>query len=173
MVFGLLGDAEIAQPDQAVVGQENIGGLDIAMDKLAFMGIIERLSHLTRDVERDPPVERALLFEAIAQGAAGVILHDHLEAVGRLDDVEDGGDVGVTQLGADARLEQKTLAVAVGGQTELQDLDRDLLVEDLVLSEVDIGETALAQDAQHFVAVAQALGQTAERIGGRGGRAAG
>ena len=89
VVPGRPGDPEVGDPDRAVLRDEEVGGLHVAVDDPARMRPVERVGRLLEPRERplrlDPP--RA---EAIGDRAARDVLHhDERQVVAALADVVD------------------------------------------------------------------------------------
>jgi hypothetical protein len=123
--LGRLGDAEVAHLHPPVLGQQDVGRLDVPVDQARGVGHRQRPRHLGGDVGGHPRVDRAVV-EPLAQGLAPHQLHDdRLDAVvaARVVDVDDrrvrelgDGDRLVPEPG-DERL--------VGREVLVQDLERD------------------------------------------------
>lgn len=114
---GGFGDAEIDQLDRAVVGDEDVGGRDIAVNDVerraigaaAFVRVVEPCRGGGDDgqaeVERHPQAAVVDRLEDGADGLAVDVLHgEEVGAVGGAPDVIDLGDVLVVEGGSEARL---------------------------------------------------------------------
>ncbi len=132
--------------------EQDVLGLDVAMDDVVAMGVIERLGHLMRDLHgidhRQPVVpgeaqpERIVLDERhnVEQQPAGLAVVVQLE------------DVGVLQAGGDLDLAQKALGTEGRAQLGAQHFDGDPALEAQVVGEKDHGHPAAANLALHGVA---------------------
>ncbi len=161
-------DAEIGHHRSAVV-QQDVLGLDVAVDDAVAVGVVERV----RDLAGDPNglVHRELLLarEPSAKALALDVRHDiENEAVG-LARVEQSEDVGVLQVGGGLDLGEEPLGAEDRGQLGAEHLERDLAVVAEVVGEVDGGHAALAQLALEAVAVGEGR-REARCVGAHGGR---
>jgi len=156
-------EAEVAEPDAAVVAEPDIPGLEIAVDDAVVVGVLEGGAQLLADVE-DPSDGQAMalgLAELPVEVSAGDVLADQVDAAVLLVDVVDGHDVGVVaeaphRLGfAPHAHEVETLGLDEG--------DRHLAIEPRVASEKDALLGALPQEARELVA---ALCERLGRLGG-------
>ena len=99
-------EAEVGDLDPAVVRQQDVLGLDVAVHEPGGVGGGERHEHRLEQVERPRRRQRALGAEHVAQGAAGHPLHHQVGGagvgVGAL--VVDGDDLGARQPSGRARL---------------------------------------------------------------------
>ena len=161
--LGGLGDAEVADLHPAVLGQQDVGGLDVAVDEAGGVGDRQRAGDLGGDVGGDPRVDLAVV-EPGAQGLAAHQLHDDgLDAVvaARVVDVDDrrvrqaGDGDGLVAEAGDERL--------VGREVLVQDLDRDGAPQHLVGAEPHLRHAAGRQQLVEPVARAQ------KRAGGDAG----
>ncbi len=164
-----LGEAEVEHLHRAVAGELDVGGLQVAVDDTALVGVLEGLGDLAGDRQRLVERQRAAR-QPIGQGRALDQLHDQ-EAerrgrVRRLEGVEHG-DARVVERGQDLGLAlEAAQPVGVGGDRLGQHLDRHLAVEPRVARPVDLAHAAGAERGEDFVgAEARAQG---ERHGGGG-----
>ena len=102
-LVGALGQAEVGEPDDPLGVEQEVRGLDVAMDHPTPVGMRERLGRLKAPASHVVELERltrSLRFaENVSQAAAvdqlhGVVMHAALAADG-----EDRHDVGVVQPG--------------------------------------------------------------------------
>ena len=96
-----LGQSEIDDFDGQLirqrVRQDQVGWLDVAVDELVFFGQHERLADLQDDGQRGGYIEGTSFFHDLLKGFAFAELHRvETGTVGRLAEVEDGGDVRVS-----------------------------------------------------------------------------
>ena len=159
------GQAEVGDLDRAVVVDDDVLGLDVAVDQALGVGLGERLQHRLEHVERGPGREQALLAQDVAQGLAGHVLHRQEDAAVVLALVEHGHHVGVRQRRARAGLAAEAGDEAlVVGEVLAHHLQRDLAVEPLVDGQVDRRHPAVGEPTEH--AVAPVEGAPDERVAG-------
>src|SRR5205085_10107513 len=72
------GEAEVGQDDSAVGMEENIAGLEIAMDDSTCMGVVECSGGLFDDGCNFTKGESAAFFQYLTQGATGNVGHDEI-----------------------------------------------------------------------------------------------
>jgi hypothetical protein len=124
------GEAEIHDLRDAFRGDEDVLGLQIAVDEAAVDAMLQRLGHLPRDLEHFALGQRPAFAEEVERRDAGDELHRvPVRAVG-LADVDDLDDVRVVELRRDPRLGDEPLRQdGVGRVLGPKDLDRDDAVE--------------------------------------------
>ncbi len=160
--------------------EEDVLGLEVAVDDARGVGGGERAADLRGDAQRARHVERALALDHHAELNALEVLHDEVHgAVGRGAGVGDVDDVRVADLGGGARLAPEPLdQVGHPAVARVQHLDRDPLADLDVLGEVDLAHPALADQLVDAVAPIDDLaaevgtvvgigGIDRERVGGR------
>ena len=114
-----LGEAEVHDLHVPLLGQHDVGGLQIAVQKPAGMGFLERLGDLSGHAQRLGERQSAVLQPAM-QRLAGDVLHHQEQRVAVFADLEDLADVRVIERGHGHRLAAQTLArVRVSGQLAL------------------------------------------------------
>ncbi len=113
--------------DQRVpFAEQDVAGLDVAMDDALTVGVVKSLGHLGGDRHCLVDRELNLRFEPLPKGLALDVRHDVVEKAGRLAGVEQGQDVRMVQAGGDLDLAQEALRTEGGRQLRVKDLDRDL-----------------------------------------------
>ena len=162
---GESGDAEVHDLHRAVLTDEDVGGLDVAVDDAGLVGVGQPVQHLQDDRhlavegERDPQAQRLEEVLPLEQ------LHgDVRRAVGVVPQVEDEHHVGVHELGHRPRLPlEAVLLLGIGGELPEHDLERDVPVEERVVGVIHHPHGSLAQGT-HDVVLADAL----RGVGARG-----
>ena len=146
-------DPEVADREAAVVVEQQVAGLDVAVDDVVAVRAVERDRGLAQPAQRDRAREPAALAQPVGDGPAGEVLHDHEGAVVVLADVVDGDDVAaVAELGGGARLAEEPAARAlVGVVGAREDLDRDEPPEELVLGGPHRGHAPVGDMPQHAI----------------------
>ena len=140
-----LGDAEVGQQQAVVLGaQEHVLRLDVAVDDPAPVGVVERGRRLPQVLARLRQAERALLAQAVVEGAPLDVGHHQVGGVVGLAVVVDGEDVGVVERGDRLRLAlEARQEVGVRGEVGVEHLDRHAPLEQQIGGEEDLGEAAL------------------------------
>ena len=125
-----LGDAEVGEQHPAVGRDQDVAGLDVAVDQAGAVRGVERAGDAGADVHRELGAEPLLLVEQLAQAlAVDELHHDGLAAV-VVDRVVDGDDVRVVQLGDGDRLATEPLGHdRIGRERRLEQLDARPAVE--------------------------------------------
>jgi hypothetical protein len=167
------GDAEVGDEGAAVV-QQDVLGLDVAVDDAALVGVVEGGCDFLGEADGVGDGELLLAGEAVAEGLAFDVGHDVVEELGadatrsfaalrmtkvRGARVEEGQDVGMLQVRGGLDLAEEALGADDGGEFGAEDLDGDLAVVLEVVGEVDGGHAALAELALEAVAVGQGGGE--------------
>ncbi len=135
--------------------EQDVLGLDVAVDHAITVGIVERVGHFTGDPHRFVDAELGLAVEFVAERLALDVGHDVVEkAVGGAG-VEQRQDVRVLEVGGGLDLDHEPLGPEHGGQLGLQDLEGHLAIVLQVLGQVDGGHAALPQLPLDPVAVGQ------------------
>ena len=151
--FGAFGDsnAEVEQLDGAIVGNHDVGRLDVAVHHAAPVRIVETAQHLNTILQHlcqghlHAPASRPQVFAAHQ-------LHHHHQLLAVVKGVVQAGDVGMVQRGKQAHLAQKTLRHLAGaGLLRQQHLQCLGPLRDDVRSLVHSAETAAAQRPDDLV----------------------
>ena len=161
-------DAEVGHQRLTVVEQDVLG-LDVAVDHPVPVGVVERGGYLDRDPDRlgdgelllpaEPGPERLTLDEG----------HDVEEESVGLPRVEEGEDVGVLEIGGQLDLGQEPLGADDRRELGAEEFQRDPPVVAEVLGQEDGGHAAGADLALDPVAVGQGELEPGLRLG-HGGR---
>ena len=129
----------------AAIGQEDIAGLDVAMDDAVAVGRLEGVGHLNRDVDELRYLDAAVVDVVAQRGAAHQLHHDERAAF-VLADIEDRADVGMVQGGCGARLGAQPLQrLLVVHEVLRHDLDGHLTAQPAIFSSIDDAHPAGAQ----------------------------
>ena len=135
----------------AVRGDDQVLGLDVAVDDAGLVGLLQARGHLRGDLERPEHVQLAPLDQRL-DGLALDQLHGDEEALGALVDVVDLRDRRVIDGARGARLlEEAGLAALVPRQLGRQELERHGPAEAGVARLVDDAHAALAEQLLDLV----------------------
>src|ERR1019366_7755105 len=101
-----LGDAEVGDLGVAVIVNQNIAGLNVAMNYALGMGVVERLGDLFHQLQRR--LQREFLFareNLVQRLARNVLQHDvGIAVLGVLSDIKNGNNAGMVQASRGLRL---------------------------------------------------------------------
>ena len=161
--FQLLGDTEVEQLHRAVGGDEDVGGLEIAMYYQMAMGVLNRLAHGAEQLE---PLSNARSVRGTIVGERDTldVLHDEpWRSVREGIRVVQAGDGGVIQVGQGTLLAGEPLATGRGEPGITQQLHRGQGTQILPFGEVDDSHPSLAQHLKNPVR-AEPLGGKHRRI---------
>lgn len=137
------GQTEVADLDPAVVGEQDVLGLQVAVHDAGPVRRRETREHRLHDVHGLLRREDLVVLQQLAEGDPGQVLHDQVGGVVVLALIEDVDDVRVRQAGRRARLlDESLLERGVVGEVAVHDLDRDAALEAEVGGEVDRGHAA-------------------------------
>ena len=142
----VLDHAEVGQVDPlGWLCDQDVGGLDVAMNQVAIVRGVEAVRGLLEDEQRPPHPQRAFATDQGLEIAALDVAHRDEELSVGLAGVEDRHDVGVVDLGRAARLVDEALAkLRIGGQSRREELQCHLASELHVLRQVDDAHPAAA-----------------------------
>ena len=155
----LVREAEVDE-SPAVRGEEEVRRLHVAVDDARVVQRGEGLEQVEGQRDRLFGGQRPAL-QPRRQGLAGEQLHDDVGLGVVLADLVDRAEVRVAHPGGGPRLAQEAAARRVVGA--LQDLERDVPAERLVLGEVHSAHAALADDPHDPVASEALSGRQARR----------
>ena len=162
------GDAEVDDAHVAVLRQQDVGRLDVAMDDAARMRVVQRLRALVDDGDDLVDRQQAAGAAVRAQRARAVhVLGDDVAAAVLLARVEDRHDVRVLQLADHLRFAQEhaagVAALGVVADRGVVELDRDVAAVERIVRQVHRAGAAAAH-LVHDVVLADALGRAAAAI---------
>ncbi len=172
---GDLGQAEVGDADRAVGGEEDVGGLDVAVDDAAGVGSGEAVGGLGDDRQGLGWRERTAADPGAQALAAAEGHGDEHAAVLALADVVDRADVGAVEgRGGPGFVDEALAGLGVVGELGREELEGHGAPELEVVGLVDDAHGAaadLSEDAV-FAAGDQGAGAEAalERVDGRGER---
>ena len=142
---GNFGQAEVENLGVSALGDENVGGLDVAMDDAFAVRGIERVGDFDGQAEQDVHFERTA-GDAMLQGQAVQILHGDEGLAIFLADVVNGADVGMVQRGSGLGLAAETLqSLAVLGDVFREEFQGDEAIEAGVFGLVNDTHAATTQ----------------------------
>ena len=95
----LLGQAEVADLGMSVAVQQDVAGLEIAVDDAVLVGVGHGLGHLPDQLAGLPRRQRTML-DPIRQAAPFDVAHREVVLALVLPDLEDGHDARVVELGS-------------------------------------------------------------------------
>ena len=149
----VLDHAEVGQVDLlGGLRDQDVPGLDVAMDQVALVRGVEAVRGLLEDEQRPPHPQRAFATDQGLEIAALDVAHRDEELAVDLAGVEDRHDVGVVELGCPARLALEAVAVRlVVAEHRGEQLQRDPAAEAHVLGQVDHAHAAAAKQRLHAV----------------------
>ena len=159
-----LGDAEVG--DQRVpVREQDVGGLDVAVDDAVPVGVAQRVGHVAQDpqrlrhrqlaVPREPGLERLALDQR----------HGVEQQVVRLAGGEQRHDVGMLERRGELDLAPEPVHAHGGRELRRQHLDHDLPAEARLLGDEHAAHGAAAQLALEQVAIGQGRPEAIEHVG--------
>ena len=153
------GDAEVADLQRSVVGQQDVAGLHVAVHDAFGVGRTECAQHRVCHLSQPSLVERSV-GELVRERATGQPLHhDEDVALGVLTGVVDGDHMRVGHPRRRARLALEPVPERrVAGEVVTQHLHRDVPVEPQVMAGVDGAHPAGAERLVDPVAPGDQLG---------------
>ena len=142
-------DAEVGQDRAAVVVDQDVAGLDVAVHDALAMGELQRAEHLQPDLGHSVRREGAILAEQITQAAGPEQLHHDVGKPVLLHHVVGSDDVRVAQAGSGTSLAQSPLAqllllLLAELRREADLLDSHGPAENLVVAAPDGAHSAMA-----------------------------
>ena len=146
-----LGEAEVEDLHPAVAGQEDVVGLEVAVDDPLLVGGGEAAGDLDRVVHHLARRQRHPAH-ALAEGLALQQLAHHVGRAGLVPDVVDGDDVRMVEGAGGPRLLLEPLeARGIGAHRGGENLDRDLAAQARVAGAVDLAHRARPEQVHDLV----------------------
>ena len=131
-------DAEVRDLRAALLGEQHVLRLDVAMDETLLVREGERPRDLERELDGLPLGQRGLALDQRLQVLALDVLEDDELAAVLLTAVDHGHDVGMRELRHGAGLPAEALdVVAVTRELLVEDLQRDVPLQQLVVRAID------------------------------------
>ncbi len=144
-------DAEIHQLHRAVGREHHVGGLDVAMDDVLFVGVAESVENLVDIFDRQRRGNGALMKTGGERDAVDE-LHNHDELIVERESGAQRGDVWMMEAGEDFDFAEESigeiLLAGEVGQKNFHGLDA---VGDRVADLVDFAHASGAENAQNFI----------------------
>ena len=152
-----LGDAKVAELDDAAPRQEDVGRLEVAVQDAPRVQVLERQRHLDEPVQQLRLAQRAGRLPeglySVLEVAALAVLHEEVELRARAQRVDVLHDVRVVELREQLRLLVRRVPLLVVQRAQLDPLHHAVLGRRLLDAEVDGAEGARAYFFHHFVVV--------------------
>ena len=159
------GDAEVGD-DRLTLLEQDVLGLDVAVDHVEPVGVGQRAGHGSGDTERHVHRQRPLAGQPVAQALAARVRHDEVEQAVAFAGVVQRQDLGMGQAGGDPDLAEKPLRlVPAGRRVGPQHLDGHLPGVLHVLGQIDRGRAAPPDLLLDEVAVTQGSAQADRNLG--------
>ena len=153
-----LADAEVGH-DRVAFVQQDVLGLDVAMDDVVAVRVVERVGHLDSDAQRLVDRHGGAVREAVTQRLPLHHRHDEIQEAARFTGVVEGQDVRMVQACGELDLPEKALAAERLREVGPQHLDRDVAAVLQVVGEVDRRHAALAELAVEAIVRGQGFGE--------------
>ena len=123
--FDLLGEAEVGDLGAAVLVQQDVAGLEVAVNDAALVGVGHRFGHRHDQLGGFPGRQRPSL-DPVGEAAAFDVAHREVVLAVIFADLKDRYDAGVIELGSRLGFALEALDVLIRGQLPRQDhLERD------------------------------------------------
>ena len=147
-------DAEVGH-QRLAVGEEDVLGLEVAMDDATAVRVVERLRNGDRETHGFVHGQLLLAVEPRAERFTFDERHDVKQQPLRLTAVEERQEVRMLQVGRDPDLGQEAFDAEHGAEFRVEHLDGDRAVVADVVRQVDRGHAAGANLAVKSVAIVQ------------------
>ena len=162
-------DAEVAHERVPGLGQQNVLGLEVAVDDALHVGVAQCRGHFPRDLHHMLDGQtRGIFVQAVPQRARRHVWHGIEEPACRDAGVEQRQEMGVVQSRLCPDLPQEPLDAERGAKRGMEHLEGDPTVVSEVASPIHRGSGAPAQLLFHQISVGQRDGQQVDsRLGHR------
>jgi hypothetical protein len=158
-------DAKVGHQGRAVLRQQDVLRLDVAVDHAVLVGVFEGAGRFAGDLHGVVQRQLALAAEPVAQRLALDVGHGEPELSGSLARVEHGQDVGVLQPGGKVDLAEEPLRPEARGQLGVKHLERDGAAVLEVLRQPDRSHATAAELALERVLAGQVCLNLLAQIG--------
>ncbi len=149
-----MGHTEVGQSCLAVAADQDVLGLDVAMDDPGGVDRLQSLEHLPDDRANAHRIERRLAVDEVLQVLAVDVLHDDVEGFTLLTEIVDIDHVAVGNgCGGAGFLAESPDIRLVFGEITTEELDRDDAIETLVPAAIGDRRGSLADPFLDHVAV--------------------
>jgi hypothetical protein len=140
------GDAEVHHARHAVGVDQDVGGLEIAVDDAMAVRVLHGVEDLQHHLDGAWCRQAALLAQLLCEGATLDILEHEVGIAVLFAGIEDRHDVRVAQLADCARLVHQCAFACLVPAGEMQRLDGDLALQMGIVGQID---DALCPGAEH------------------------
>ena len=156
-----LGDAEVEELGRAVGHHQHVGRLDVAVDDQVLVRVLDGGADLPKEPQPGRSVEPVRVAVVDDRLPLDVLHREVRPAVRRAAAIEEAGDERMLEAGQDLPLVTEPPHDAVGVHPALEHLDRDALLERVVVADAEV-------DGAH-AAVADLANERGRRPAGRPG----
>ena len=158
-------DAEVRDLRAAVTVQQHVLRLHVPVDEAVLVGERERTGDVDGDLERLAHLETSFADDELLEVLAVDVLEDDVLAAFFLAPVDHRDDARVLELRHGARLALEALdEVVVFVVLLVQDLQRHVALEERVVSPVDAGHAAVADDLLQLVSSCDRLSDHGRKL---------
>ncbi len=147
-------DAEVGDP-RVSVGQQNVLGLDVAVDHMVAVGVVQRVGDLPGDPHGILHRESPLSLEPVPKTLSLYVWHGVPQRAGGVPRVEHGQNVRVVQASRYADLTQKALDPYPDGEVGMEHFERDGSIVLDVVGKVDRGHASTPELVPDAVGLGQ------------------
>src|SRR5216117_1387618 len=156
-------DAEVGD-DRVFAREEDVLGLDVAVDDSLAMGESERVGDVTRDMECRLEGQLPIPQQPMPQRLAFDVRHDVVEQPVDLTSRKDRDNVGMAEVRGEVHFPNEPLAQQAGGHLRVEHFDRHAAMRVLLHRQEDPGHAPRADLAFDVVVGRQARAQAVEHV---------